>query len=454
MNATARSVPARRRAEQILRLSWALARPRAVGSATVLLPLVAYTVTALLLLVVVGALRYFWTSADPYAATFRESTLIALALLLVPLTGLGAAAARLSARRRDDRLAALRLLGATTRTVAAIAVAESVVLAIAGSIGGVLLSVLVVPLLGLVPFHGGRFGPAALWAGPWTPAVMIAVALIAGASAVAGLRSVVISPLGVRKKQRAARPSRARPLVGGGLVLVAFVLVIARPGPGSMTLVAVGGGLAVATSVLSLVGPWALARYARRRLRTATTAEQILAARGILESPLTAWRAVGGVSMTSFVAVLAGAGMGALSSVGSTGPHSTFAADFRTGIVSTLVASFLIVACATGVAQASAILDRRELYVALDRIGMPRETMMAAQRRMVMGPLVFVTVASTILAVLLTLPLAGLSLILAPTSVAVVALCFVVGVVLVRLALLSIRPLLRSVLAHPARGFG
>ena len=51
------------------------------------------------------------------------------------LTGaLGGSAARLSARRRDDRLASLRLLGATPRLVRTLTVVESTVLAAVGAI--------------------------------------------------------------------------------------------------------------------------------------------------------------------------------------------------------------------------------------------------------------------------------------------------------------------------------
>ena len=97
----------------ILRIAWMLARPSATGVATVALPLVAFaTVTALLLTVIGGAQTFFsWSDGD--AIIYQASAVIALVLLVVPLTSLGAAASRLSARRRDDRLATLRLLGAT-----------------------------------------------------------------------------------------------------------------------------------------------------------------------------------------------------------------------------------------------------------------------------------------------------------------------------------------------------
>ena len=55
--------------------------------------------------------------------------------------------------------------------------------------------------------------------------------------------------------------------------------------------------------------------------------------------------------------------------------------DIRTGILITVVGSFLMVACSVGVNQAAGILDRGELYRSLDMLGMPVATMDAARRR-------------------------------------------------------------------------
>ena len=58
-------------------------------------------------------------------------------LLLTPLFTLGASAARLSARRRDDRLATLRLLGASTRRLTLYTMLDSVIYAAVGFVLGV-----------------------------------------------------------------------------------------------------------------------------------------------------------------------------------------------------------------------------------------------------------------------------------------------------------------------------
>ena len=111
-------------------------------------------------------------------------------------------------------------------------------------------------------------------------------------------------------------------------------------------------------------------------------------------------------------------------------------------------ATFLMVAASAGVTQAAEVLDRAELYRSLDRLGMPAQTMVAAQRRTVMAPMLVVTAGSVLLSGLLVLPLAGLAVVLAPVSVLVIAGSVVLGVVLVRLGVAAAQPVLRGVLAE------
>ncbi|RUR02065.1 FtsX-like permease family protein [Labedella endophytica] len=436
-----------------------LARPGAASPATVVLPIVAFGVTTALLLIVVGGVLMFWRWTNDTAQVFQILSLLALALLVVPLATLGGAAARLSARRRDDRLATLRLLGATTATVTLVTVVESTALAIIGAVGGVALYAISMPLVGLIPFGGAPIGPTAIWAGPLVILGVVAgVALLAAISSVVGLRSVVVSPLGVRLKQRAPHTSWVRLLVGVVLVVAAVIVMNSLGALLDLALIvgALVGAFGVVVAVLGLVGPFAISVYARIQLRSAKTADQLISARGILESPKAAWRLVGGVAMTSFVAVVAGSGTAFLDtmSAGGTAEDALLTTDVRTGILITLVASFLMVACSVGVGQAAAVLDRRELYVSLDRVGMPLATMDSARVRSVMAPLGFVSMTSAALGGLLVFPLVGWTLIVAPLSIAVIAICFVLGFALVRVSLLATRPILTNVLAHPERSLG
>ena len=443
----------------IARLTWLLARPSAQSAAVLLLPTVAFAVTTALVLIVLGGALMFWrwTIADTADAPYYQLlSVLALALLLVPLASLGGSAARLSARRRDDRLATLRLLGATPSVVTRMTVLESTALAVLGSIAGVVLYLITIPFAGLVPFAGEPVGAGELWVGPGVVLLVIAgIAALAAVSAAVGLRQVIISPLGVRTRQSAPRMHWSRPVLGVVVVGIAFLAVRAFPTAGEFVLMTalLGSAFAITVAVLNLIGPWVLGFAAKRALRRAKTVTKLIAARSILESPKAAWRQVSGVAMTSFVAVAAGSGIAFVNTL--TGDYDeqtfTFIGDIQTGIFITLIASFLMVACSVGVNQAAGILDRRDLYVSLDRLGMPRDLIDKARSRTILTPLLYVTIGSALVGVLLVLPLAGMAVVLAPVSMLVIAASLVGGVLLVWLSLKATSPVLTRVLSQPER---
>jgi len=360
---------------------------------------------------------------------------------------LGGAAARLSARRRDDRLATLRLLGATPATVSALAVIESAVLAAVAAVAGMLVYLAIVPMLGLIEFRGEPLGASGVLL-PWPVlvAVPFGIAALAALSAVLGLRQVVISPLGVRTRQDAPRLHWVRVVVGVGVVALAFgVMAVLRVAPTAMVILgmlafAFGASLAV----LNLIGPWVIRLVASGQAKRAKTPARLLAARTVLESPKAAWRQVGGVAMTSFMAVFAGTGVAVLGVMGAEGAAESevLVTDIRTGILITVVGSFLMVACSVGVNQAAGILDRGELYRSLDMLGMPAATMDAARRRAVMSPLRITAIGSAVTAAIVMLPLTGITLILAPASLLVIAGVLAAGIGIVWLGLLATRPVL------------
>jgi hypothetical protein len=442
-----------------LRLAWLFSRPAPQALSVLLLPIATFAVVTALLLLVIGGTRVFWSWTDEDAFVYQLLSVIALVLLVVPLANLGGAAARLSARRRDDRLATLRLLGATPKTVAVITILEATAIAVAGALAGIVLSLIGLPFVGLIPFRGEPLGAAALLLDvPVVALVILGMALLAAVSAAVGLRGVIISPLGVRTRRAAPRQHWARALISVAAIAAAFLLMnlLQLAGSAIVLIVILGAGFGGSLAVLNLVGPWLLGVFGRRQARKAATPARLLAARSILESPKAAWRQVSGVAMTSFMAVFAGTGL-ALAELGSgssNGDESSklLLADVRTGVAITVIASFLMVACSVVVNQLSNILDQRALYVSLDRLGMPRATMEAARVRAVLFPLCFVSIGSALVAAVVVFPLTGLAILLAPLSVLVIALILAGGIALVYLALRLTRPGLTSVLAHPERG--
>lgn len=441
-----------------LRLAWLFARRSASARSTVVLPVVAFAVVTALLLVVAGGAQAFFTWTDDLAGLYQALAVIALSLLVVPLLALGGSAARLSARRRDDRLASLRLLGATPRLVTALTVIESTLLALAGAIAGVVVNLAVSPLIALIPFRGRELGMSVLLGAGWTAAAVAAIGLLAAVSAVVGLRGVILSPLGVRTRERAPGIHWVRVLITVGIVVVVVAVFSVLPSVGGGAVgvgVIVGvlaAGLGGSIAVLNLVGPWVLRLVASGQARRARTLRRLLAARAILESPKAAWRQVSGVAMTSFTAVFAGVAVSLMDAAGDSANAESrlLVADIRTGVIITIAASFLMVACSAGVNQAAAILDRRDLYVSLDRIGVPVSEMNAARGRAVLSPLRVTAIGSAATAGVVALPLTGMSLLVSPLTLVTVAGCLAAGVLLVWAALRATRPVLTRVLAEPS----
>ncbi|MDK9496287.1 ABC transporter permease [Streptomyces katrae] len=197
------------------------------------------------------------------------TVLLTFVALLLPVAVFIAAAVRSGGERRDQRLAALRLVGADGRTVRRIAAGEALAGAVAGLLLGSLFFVAGRRLVGSLSLSGRSVFPADLTPAPGLVAlVVLAVPAAAVAVTLFTLRGVVIEPLGVL---RTAATRRRRvwwrlllPLGGLGLLLP---LALARRGDG-------GGGRfnqwqVSAGVVLLLVGvtallPWLLERCVGR----------------------------------------------------------------------------------------------------------------------------------------------------------------------------------------------
>ena len=430
-----------------------LLRPEPGGMATIVIPATAFAIVTTLVLTVIGGAQKFWTWTDDYALTYQSLAAIALMLLVVPLASLGGAAARLSARRRDERLSTLRLMGVTPAGVGVLTVIESTVIAGIGVLIGVVGHLALVPLVGLIPFRGGALGANWVLLSPGVIAATCAAAiLLATVSAIIGLRQVVVSPLGVRMRAQAAKAHWIRAVAAVLLLGAAFTMSTLAPtlaGAISITVIvaAVFGG---AIAVMNVIGPWSLKVASRRQVKKATTPVRLLAARTVLDDPKGAWRQVGGMAMASFMAVFAGTGVALMDTLGS-GSAATAEAelimDMRTGLIITLIASFLMVAASVGVTQASDVLDQRPLHLSLHRLGMPEETVDAARRRAIMSPLLLTALGSALCAAVVLFPLLGMALIVAPLALLTIAAVLAVGILTVWLSTRVTRPLLRPAFA-------
>lgn len=432
---------------QVIRL---LAGPTLADRPSWALPVTAMAVVSTLSLSVAGGVHWFWQLPGELAGFYRMLSGVALVLLVIPLATLAAAAARLSASRRDTRLSSLRLLGATRSTLRLLTLAEAGATAAAGALLGVAGHAALLPVLGRLHFNGGPIGVGGLWLGvlPVLGAV-VAIVLLALVSSAVGLHRVEVSPLGVRTRVGAAHMGRWRLLVavaGSGLAMVA-----AQVSQASASMVVVMGTMLVALAIplvlLNLVGPWLLQLLGRIGLQRSRDAVGLLAARTLLEDPKQVWRQVGALSLTSFVGVFMGIGMAMSSGQSSNPAELVMMQDMRTGVLLTMAFSFVTVACSAGVTQTAAVLDRRSLFVGLDMLGMPVSLVDRARHRSVMRPLLLVVGVSVAAALGLTLPM-GVSGYLDLSAVWVVAAVLLAGVAVVALGLrasgLTLRQMVRA----------
>ena len=435
----------------VLPLARLLSRPSRQGRAAIVLPAVAFAVTTALLLVVAGGAHMFLVDPRTRDADGFYGILASLALLLlaVPLVTLGAAAARLSSRRRNDRLATLRLLGASGREIWALTVLEATLVAAAGAVAGVALYIALLPLVGLLPFFGGPVGMASVAIDPLMgDGVLAGVVVIAAVSAAASLRKVTVTPLGVRTRS-AAPPSRRAALIIGLVALAGVALLVANfavvgelLGP-AIALVVLLGVFAGGMALLNLVGAPIVAARGRAMARRANSAAQLVAGRELAAHAGPSWRRVSGMAIVSFIAVVAGCGL-AIADVAE-GAEGTLMADIRTGVLVTLGIAFVLLACAVGVTQAASVLEERDLIVGLDRLGIPDAELRRARRLTVMVPLRWAAIGGATLGGVMALPIVGISLLVAPLSVATIALTFVAGFALVAGALASTRPIVTGI---------
>ena len=229
-------------------------------------------------------------------------SVVGLALLLPVLVFIGTAT-RLSAARREQRFAAMRLVGATPRQVSLIAAVESAVAAVAGTaIGFGLFFVLRIPLA-LIPFTGQPFFPAELSLSlPDILAVSAGVPAAACVAARLALRRVNISPLGVTRRVTPAPPRARRvlPLLAG-LADLGFVVVHGKPTDPAGQVLTYVPGFALIMIGLVVAGPWLTMAGARALARRASRPGALIAARRLADDPRAAFRAVSGLVLALFI---------------------------------------------------------------------------------------------------------------------------------------------------------
>lgn len=401
---------------------------------TGLLAVIAFAAATAIFLTVLGGLHGFIWRASPdhtVGCFFNDSAcsthanvsvdgefyvvlaMFACVLLVVPFTTLAGSAARLAATRRDARLAALRLAGATTSQVVRLTALEAVGQAVIGSVLGIAGYFAVMPLIMMLHFENRTFDFEQLWVGPWALiGTVVGVAALALVSALLTLRKVAITPLGVTARQGAAMPGKWR------VALFVVALVFGFAMLNNMNLVA-GAGVAVAYGVvfaiiggcfmlLNVIGSWVIAAVAKSRAHRPKSAATMIAMRRILDNPKRAWRNVSGIALAVFIAGIT-AVCGALGAAsGDADPETLMMMhDISLGGTLTLVFAAVLAAVSSGIMQSASVFDQADEYHMLMLEGTDALTLRKARFSEVLTPLNTVIVISAGCSLLLMLPLVG-----------------------------------------------
>jgi hypothetical protein len=233
-------------------------------------------------------------------------SIVALAVL-TPVLIFIATATRLSAARREQRFAAMRLVGATPRQVSLLAAVESTAAGVLGvAVGFGIFFLLRSPVAG-IPFIGEPFFPSELTLSPPDIlAVAIGVPVAAAVAARLALHRVRISPLGVARRvtPKPPRAWRILPLLAGFAELGFFIVHGKPASPSAQVLAFVPGYLLIIVGLV-IAGPWLTMAAAKVLARRTSRADALIAARRLADDPKAAFRAVSGLVLALLITTAA-----------------------------------------------------------------------------------------------------------------------------------------------------
>ncbi|MFI6133045.1 FtsX-like permease family protein [Micromonospora sp. NPDC051141] len=247
--------------------------------------------------------------------------------LLFPVLIFIGTATRLGAARREQRFAAMRLVGATPRQISVVAAVEATLAAAVGAAVGFALFLAFRPQLAGIPFTGMPYFPDDLALGA-PDVVVVALGVPAGAAVAArvALRRVRISPLGVTRRvtPRPPRAYRLIPLVLGFAGLGLGLLYRPVTGDGQTALFL--PSLLLVMTGLVTGGPWLTMVGARAMAARASRPAALIAARRLADNPAAGFRAVSGVMLALFVTTVAVGVMGTIAAERGPAPRGSLEA--------------------------------------------------------------------------------------------------------------------------------
>ncbi len=239
-----------------------------------------------------------------FTAFFRYAFGVGVLAVLLPILVLIGTATRLAADRREERFAALRLVGGTPADIRAIAAVEAVLGALAGTILGIGIWLAIRPLIAGTALISSYF-PSSVTPTWWEfLAMLFGVPAVASVAALVSLRRVQISPLGAARRATPRPPAhwRLTTLAAGLALYLIGLLLTTHKGIGVETY----PGLIITMIGLVLAGPWFTGQAARIFGSAPRGPSALLATRRLADNPRTAFRAVTGLVLAVFLGTMVG----------------------------------------------------------------------------------------------------------------------------------------------------
>jgi hypothetical protein len=262
----------------------------------------------------------------------RVFLLVGAVLLLVPVVVFIVMATRVAAAQREQRLAAIRLAGATRLQAAVVAAVETGLAAAAGSaLGWAGYEVGRRVLAANVTYQGGHFFVDDVVVAPWLLLlVLLGVPVLAMLTTIAALRRVQVGPLATSRRSHRSPPSAWHALpfaigVGGQLAAAPLRGVV-----GSEKLDNLMPLFVISTIVgFVLIGPWLCMLAGRGLARVSRRVPGLIAARRIASDPRATFRAVSGVVLAAFAVTYSAS----LINPSGDGPYDDGTGVLRPGVV-------------------------------------------------------------------------------------------------------------------------
>jgi hypothetical protein len=243
--------------------------------------------------------------AEVFTSFFRYAFLVGVLAVLFPMLVLISTATRLAADRREERFAALRLVGGTPADIRVIASVEAMVSAFLGAVLGTVIFLLMRPTLAGAALIGTPYFESDLTPTIWGYlAMLVGVPVAAAVAALISLRRVQVSPLGVSRRATPKPPTfwRLAPLVLGVALFVFGLSATSRDSIGAPAY----PGLLITMVGLVIAGPWLTAQAARLFGRVARGSSALLASRRLADNPRAAFRSVTGLVLAVFLGTMVG----------------------------------------------------------------------------------------------------------------------------------------------------